>query len=496
MKLLGADAPANWAAMGARYQREWLWNFDHLDARDTWTEDEARAAALADPETLAAVERARSERAEALARETTALLEAVVAVLRRFILWSSSEQADFVALWVLHTHVFALFDATPYLDVHSSTKRAGKSRLVVELLPHLVARPWPVVEPSEAVLFRQVDKVVPTLLVDEVDATFGKDSKQTEGLRAIFDVGYKVGAKVPRCVGNTHEVRDFDVYCPKAFAGLAGLPDTVRDRSARVELRRRARHEPKPERLMSRRLGAELGPLAARLQHWAEEAEGMLAGAEPVLPEVLSDRAMEVCEVVAAIADLAAGEWPTRARRAFLAVMPDEDDGDRGVFLLSHCRDAFDADDVDRLPTTRLLRLLVERGDESPWAGWWGSDVEHGDMRKPAMRLAQLLKPFGVGPKTLRLGQETSKGYERAFFADAWARFLPSPPVSGEKVVTSLQSRSDPESVRSETSADQGRYDVTTISGVRGGSRSKHDPRDPPPESVVAELDWDPLEDR
>ena len=167
---------------------------------------------------------------------------------------------------------------------------------------------------SEAVLFRKVDKVRPTLLVDEVDAIFGKDSKATEGLRAIFNSGYRVGAKVARCVGNGHDATDFEVYCPKAFAGLDGLPDTVKDRSGRIELKRRGRGERKPERFRLSKVRAELELLAAQLAAWAADAAEGLRHVDPALPDVLSDRAQDACEALAAIADLAGGEWPERAR--------------------------------------------------------------------------------------------------------------------------------------------------------------------------------------
>ena len=268
---------------------------------------EERTAENADPETTKAFDVLHEA-------GTAELLDQIVAVLRRFIVFSCSEHSDFIALWVLHTYVFDLFDTTPYLNVTSAAKQSGKSRLLCELLPLLVARAWTIFDASEAVLFRKVDKDHPTLLVDEVDATFGKDSKVTEGLRAIYNVGYRRGAKVARCVGNSFAPTDFDVYGPKAFAGLEGLPDTVRDRSGLVELRRRSRNEPKPERLRAKTLRLELEPLAARLAEWANDAWGQLEGAEPVLPDSLSDRAQDGYESLAAIADLAGGEWRVRSR--------------------------------------------------------------------------------------------------------------------------------------------------------------------------------------
>jgi hypothetical protein len=339
---------------------------------------------------------------------TGKLLEEIVAVLRRFIVFFFAEQADFIALWALHTYVYDLFDTTPYLNVTSAAKQSGKSRLLCELLPLLVARAWAVFDASEAVLFRKVDKEHPTLLVDEVDATFGKDSKVTEGLRAIYNVDYRRGAKVARCVGNSFAPTDFDVYGPKAFAGLSGLPDTVRDRSGHIELRRRSSNEPKPERLRAKNLRLELEPLAARLGEWAEMARGQLEGVEPVLPDTLSDRAQDGCESLAAIADLAGGEWPQRARRSFVKVMGEVEDTDLGVVLLEHCWEAFEEAKADRLPTADLLAALVDRGDDSEWAGWWGSDIDKGDTKKPAMRLARMLKPYGIRPSDAKYPTDDS----------------------------------------------------------------------------------------
>jgi hypothetical protein len=432
---------------------------------ESWEDYERRVDADADADTKEAFERLPTEQLEG---ETVALLDELIVLLRRFIVWSFPEQVDFVALWVMHTWVFEVFDATPYLDISAASKRAGKTRLLCEVLPLVVCSPWTVFDASEAVLFRKVDAERPTLLVDEVDAIFGKDSKLTEGVRAIFNAGYKRSATAARCVGNSHDFVDFKVYCPKAFAGLDGLPDTVRDRSARIELRRRAPHEPKPERLRSSKVTAETLPLRMRLRAWAAKVSHVLAGADPVLPELASDRAAEVCEVIVAVADLAGDGWATRARHAIVTVMGlTEDEGDRGVVLLAHIREAFDAEKVERLSTARLLRHLVDRGDDSPWAGWWGADIDRGEDKRPAMRLARMLKPYGIGPKQVRVDGEKTRGYERADFEDSWARYLPSSaphPSFPEKVGTTVRRSSAARTNESEVSNDQGGTDVPTFS--------------------------------
>jgi hypothetical protein len=368
------------------------------------------------------------------------LLDDVCDALERFIVWPADEQVDFVALWVLHTYVFHLFDITPYLDISSASKRSGKSRLL-EMLAMMCARPWKVVSPSESVLFRKIHNTHPTLLVDEVDATFGKDPQSTEGLRAILNAGYEMGGSVPRCVGGNFTPFDFDVYCPKAFAGIGGLPDTVKDRSGHIELRRRAPHESKPERLLRRQVYPQLLPLASRLDQWGQwvEASGVFSNAKPTLPNVLDDRAYDGCEVLGAIAELAGGEWPERGRAAFMAIMGAKEDADHGVLLLGHVAEAFQSRDskdlrghvteAERLTSAELLRILVDRGDDSPWSGWWGDDLDSSRTRRPAMALARMLRPYDIKPKTIRLpgvgGKEViAKGYYRADFTDAWKRYV------------------------------------------------------------------------
>ena len=62
-----------------------------------------------------------------------------------------------VALWAIHTHCLDSAEQTPYLTVTSPEKQCGKTRLQ-EVLEHVVARPWRVLTPSEAVLYAAISK--------------------------------------------------------------------------------------------------------------------------------------------------------------------------------------------------------------------------------------------------------------------------------------------------------------------------------------------------
>jgi Protein of unknown function (DUF3631) len=357
------------------------------------------------------------------------LLDDLVEYLNRFIV-TSEAQADAIALWVFHTHAFQAAEATPYLQITSAEKRSGKSRLL-DVLFEVVAKPWKVIAPTEATLFRYIDAEQPTLFVDEYDTIF--NSKDYEGLRAILNSGFQPGTPVPRVNGDGHhrQVEMFNVYCAKAMAGIGELPDTVADRSIRIELKRRKANE-RVERARRRALKESADPLRSRLQAGAAAAVQRLAEARPEIPDELDDRAADIWEPLIAIAELAGDNWALRAQRAavVLATGDVREEESRGVVLLRDIRRAFSGGQLDRVSTCDLIRLLAE-DQESPWAGWW--DEREGAPAKGSQRqLARLLKPYTITSRTLRIGSAQAKGFDRADFRDAWARYLP--PESGESV--------------------------------------------------------------
>ena len=168
------------------------------------------------------------------------VLDEVRRFVRRFVVLDEP-QAQAVSLWVAHTYVVDAFSCTPYLAITSAEKRSGKTRLL-EVLALLVRDPLPTANISDAALFRVIDDKQPTLLIDEVDAIFGKKSPRDE-LRGIINAGYRSGSTTHRMGGkNNTELQTFSVFCPKAFAGIGDcLPDTIADRSIPIRLRRRTR---------------------------------------------------------------------------------------------------------------------------------------------------------------------------------------------------------------------------------------------------------------
>lgn len=352
--------------------------------------------------------------------DVSELLESVRVFVERFVVLPGESAKATVALFVLHTWTVEAAATTPYIVVASPERQSGKTRLL-EVLTLLVRKPWHCASASEAALFRKVQEDEPTLLLDETDATFGSHTERTEPLRALLNAGNRRGATVARIVGTKMEVRDFAVFCPKVLAGIdtGRLPETIIDRAIVLRMQRR-RDDEHVERLRERIIGPEAAPLRDALEAWAAEAIDPLRDALPDLPDELGDRAGDAWEPLFAIADLAGGEWPARARAAAIELSaPGEgEEIGRGTQLLAAIREALNGEDA--IFTTALLKAINDN-DELPFGAWnerTGLD---------ARGLARQLRPYGIRPHTIRIGDVTAKGYGGPALHEALTRYAPTP---------------------------------------------------------------------
>jgi hypothetical protein len=279
------------------------------------------------------------------------------------------------------------------------------------------------------VLPRKIEKVCPTLLLDESDAGFAGDRDYAEALRGILNTGYKRSGRTTVCVGKGVEIgfADFSTFCPKVISGLGKLPDTIRERSIPIRLVKIAGDEHVDE--FEEEDADEViraAKLRDRLEAFSLRGGDQLAGKRPDRPAGLSPRTREIIRPLLAIADLAGGEWPRRARWALveLAGDGDPDEATIGVQLLGDIREVLDRREADRISTAELLGELHAM-DERPWGEW-----RRGNPITPR-GLAKLLKPFPIRTRTVRLEDDsTAKGLHREQLADAFKRYIPQNPGS------------------------------------------------------------------
>jgi hypothetical protein len=392
------------------------------------------------------------------------LLVEVEVFIRRYVVVDEL-QATAAALWVVHTWAEEAAYATPYLFVTSAEAECGKTRLL-EVLHVLVREPLMTVNISDAALFRAIDAKRPTLFFDEVDSIFNPKARergQHAEKQALINAGYRRGQHVYRMGGsNRTKLETFEVFCPKALAGLGTLPPTLASRCLRIELKRRRPTEP-VEDFFPEDVAEEAERLRGQLESWASVTVDVLRGSRPARIEGLRDRTMEVWRPLLAIAEMDGEPWAARARRAALGLTSGEDDEpSTGLLLLEDIRSVFDETGQERIATSDLITELAGR-EESPWGDWWIDPKTDEPNRTAPRRVAQLLRPYRIRSQNVRIDERIVKGYRREDFIDAWERFLPASRVSAT-------------SATSATTAPLSQADVADVADVADRRDGGEDP--------------------
>ena len=198
--------------------------------------------------------------------ETAELLDAIVRFVRRYV-YLHDDQEAIVACGILHTYIYGKFEYTPYLRITAAEKACGKSKLL-DVIGCLVNGPCKSDELTPAVIKRIVHAQHPTLLIDEIDSMFQKNKDMAAALSGVLNGGFKYGAVSRLCDGQSNEAKAFNIFCPKAFAGIGNqLPDTTISRSIRIEMRRKVSGEG-VERFRERELGPMIKAFCAGIKGW------------------------------------------------------------------------------------------------------------------------------------------------------------------------------------------------------------------------------------
>lgn len=332
--------------------------------------------------------------------ETKTLLQDVQNYISRYVQCGTDELLA-ISLWVLHTWTFSEMlpnpTTTPYLYIFSAERRSGKTRLL-EVLETIIRNPLRAADVTSAVLFRAIESLSPSILLDEVDAIWS--GAKNEELRGVLNAGYKRGGAVWRV--EKMEPRQFKVFGPKALAGIdnAMLPDTVRDRCIPIHMHRQ--NVDKAEPFYSFEIENETLALCDRLSEWALSVWPKLHGDRPKAIEGLSDRAWEITMPLIMIASYFGIQ--AEAKKAAKRLLTTEEQLTPGAQLLSDIRDLFNETDTATLPGAMILDRI---------GGNWSGKL-----------LASRLSPYGVKPSIVRHQNQVSRGYYRRDFEDAWKRYL------------------------------------------------------------------------
>jgi hypothetical protein len=251
----------------------------------------------------------------------------------------------------------------------------------------------------------------------------------------VVEAGFQAGRTVPRVtLDPVRKVEDFKVYAPILMAGIDNnrMPDTILDRSIVIRMKRyigpRLHYRPRQHDEQGYALGKDIA-------EWAKAVQDRAKTIQPVMPDELNDREQDKWEPlfivgyladVADVASIAAvapnSGWLQKIRRAALELSQEEKDTEavsNGEQLLKDIRLVFNNDFLvlDKIKTTELLDKLICIED-APWGDYaFGKPLD-------GRGLAKILRPYKIGPKDIRFGQDTLKGYYKNQFEDAFKRYL------------------------------------------------------------------------
>ena len=354
------------------------------------------------------------------------LLDAVAEAISAYVVMPEQSR-DTATLWALHTYLLDVFLISPRLAISSPVMRCGKTTLL-DVLAHLVLRPLPTENVTAAAVARVVEAHRPCLLCDEADTFLEGD----DGLRGVLDSGHRHNGSTMRLVkvGENHEAHVFSTYSACAIALIGELPDTLRDRSVSITLKRRLASE-QIARFRHDRV-EHLRVLARQAARWCRDHAAAVGTADPDLPDGIFNREGDNWRPLLAIAQVIGGHWPERARRALLTDHTAHlDDDSKLSVLLGDIRDIFADKAADgRLPSSKLINELVAI-EGHPWAEYSGDG-------KPLTQnqLARLLRPLGIAPELARVGDKPLRTYQLHQFIEHFERYLASQGSDNRYTVT------------------------------------------------------------
>jgi hypothetical protein len=319
-----------------------------------------------------------------------------------------------LALWVIGTYLYDIFDCFPYLCITSPAKRCGKT-LVAELIGLVSARSKTTVNVSEAALFRMIGMFRPTIIMDETETLANQKSERAQFLLSLLNAGHRKNANVIRCVGPDHTPTEFPVYSPKVLLAIGNLPDTFRDRSIIVAMRRRRKDE-QITRYRYREVSQKGMRRAALTQVWAEthrkqvESEYLNESLD-----FLDDREADNWASLFSIAVVAVPDRVDELKQIAMRLGKaknalDVDDSD-ALHLLSDVRRVFIKNNLTRISTSELV-FRLQRIDESPWD------------ELTQYKLARMLKPFGISSRQVWTEKRNVRGYEHDDFKSVFDSYL------------------------------------------------------------------------
>jgi uncharacterized protein DUF3631 len=348
--------------------------------------------------------------------DTLALLSELETQFGKYIIVHDRIIAPIVPLWICFAWCHDIAAFSPSLVFESADSGEGKTA-ASKIAALLAPRAHIIVEPTGPTFYRFVDRVHPTLVIDDADRLLPRRPDLAHIINASWTRG------VPR-VDKNGNVHLFDPFCPKVLNGinlLAHLAPATRTRCITVKLLPKLENE---EVADHRHADRDENFIIARrkLLRWSIDHMAVLDNAKPEMPEGFFNRLRENYYLLFAIADLAGGgDWSKRARAAASKLAHEHNTPSLGKRLLAIFFDLAIKHQTTVF-TSAQLEQLVPAGDDA-FANY------KNDRPINKYQIAALLKPYcDIQPKLIhpRGGKTADRGYDTTWpeFTLAFKHYL------------------------------------------------------------------------
>jgi len=355
---------------------------------------------------------------------TRELLDAAEVQFAKYVIVHDKIGAPIVPLWIAFTWIHDIATFSPLLIFDGADAGMAKSA-ASDIVSRLTPRGFMVVKPTGPSLFRFVDRHHPTLCIDDADNLLAED----RDLATIIRASWKRGTLVPRVVNK--EVYLFDPFGPRCVNGidiLSHFDTQTRTRCITIRMLPKLESERDVTSLRATDADENFVTLRRKFLRWANDNIEALRAAMPKMPEGFYSRLEENYHLLFAVADLAGGDWPKRARAAAVKLSREHNEPSLQRRLLA----IFYALSARKGPllTSKELEKLVPAEDEE-FANYKGHSINR-------YEIAVLMKKYGIRPAIIHpRGKAADRGYDtrRPEFVTAFKHYLGKDPPEGRTVV-------------------------------------------------------------
>ncbi len=168
------------------------------------------------------------------------LYDRIYKYIKQYVFFIDDRYIAYLSLWVIGTYFHRCFSHYPYVWINAE-KQSGKS-LLMKVLSRIAFNGVIIIDPTAAIIFRDVAANSVTQFFDEMEQLTKHDKENRNAIFAIFNSGFEKGTSVKRAEkikSGGFDIREFSTYSPKMFAGINSIDEVLRDRTVKLRMMRK-----------------------------------------------------------------------------------------------------------------------------------------------------------------------------------------------------------------------------------------------------------------